>query len=159
MQLPPELGWMDLAFLTTLSVFLLAWVQYWKKSLPDNEMVVKIFSALSSVGISYLLSQVMKLDHPMTILAVILYGFAAAIFSDTGYQFLSSSKSKAFTLPSQAQQKGLVSHIGGPGDNEIITKKEREKEIEISKRKTKLLALHKELDELEKKDKEEPRIS
>lgn len=112
MTLPPELGWMDAAFLATLSIFLLAWVQYWKKSLPETEWVVRAFSFLSALGFSYLLNSVMRApDEQLSLLAIILYGVAAAIFSDFGYQFFSSSRSSAFTLPSQTQLKNGVNPV------------------------------------------------
>ena len=146
MQLPSDLGWMDAAFLGALSAFLLAWVQYWKKSLPESERFIRIFSALSSVGLSYLLSQVMKTASPMSILAVVLYGLAAAIFSDFAYQFLSASASKAFTLPSQSQLNEVVKK-NGPSMPYIMA----EKELEIVKKKAAIRSMNKELEDLEKK--------
>lgn len=103
MQLPPELGWMDVAFLGTVTFFLMAWVQYWKESLPDNNLIVRLFSLASAVGFSYVLCPVM--DKPMSIMAIVLYAIAAAIFGNFGYQLLSGSKSKPFSIPSQSQLK------------------------------------------------------
>lgn len=138
MTLPTELGWMDAAFLATLSAFLLAWIQYWKKSLPETEWIIRVFGMFSSLFFCFLLNDVARTpDKTLSPLAVILYGVAAAVFSDFGYQFLSSSKSGAFTLPSQAQLKG--------GETAMA-----EKEKKIVAKKEEILKQFQELEKMEK---------
>lgn len=162
MPLPAGLSWVDAAFLATLSAVVLAWVQYFKRVLPENELVIRLFSLVSSMGWSYGLSQLAYLMKPATenaipmpFIAVIVYGILAVIFGDFGYQFLSASKSEKFSLPSQTQLKenGTPKHIGSPSEIDIVAKKkEDETRKRIAEIKVEVNAALEKIQTLEKKD-------
>jgi hypothetical protein len=148
MPVPEELSWMDAAFLGSLTFLLLGWIQMWKEALPENKLVVRTFGFLSAVGLSYLLSLVMKTTAVVGFASPVVYAVAAFISSNLAYTFLSSSKSEKFSLPSQSQLRD-VKHIGGPTEEELLAKKE----LEISKKKEEILAMFKEMEALEKRGK------
>ncbi len=96
----PDLpSYIDTTKVIQLAALVLIVVQYFKTKTPKE--ILPYISLFIGVGLAFLDSSQSGgvINYPLTI----IYGVLAGIAADTGYNFLSESKSSRFTLPSKSQ--------------------------------------------------------
>lgn len=89
-------SWMDPEKLAIVIGLTLMLTQYLKEFLPEG--VIK----LAAIAIAILVSWLTLMASMNPYAKIVLYALFAVAGADTGYQFLSSKKSAAFTLPSRS---------------------------------------------------------
>ncbi len=97
MNLP---DFLDVGKIAQMAALVLMIVQYIKPAIPEK--LIPVASMLVGIGISFLFAYNVS-PTGFNYVMIITYGVFSAIAADTGYSFLSSSKSSIFSLPSKAQ--------------------------------------------------------
>jgi len=90
-------SWVDAEKLALISAATLMFIQYVKASIPEK--LIPVASLLIAFGIAMLL----EFAEINVYAQLIFYALLATAGADFSYQFLSSSSSKPFTLPSKTQ--------------------------------------------------------
>lgn len=98
MDLPSLPSWMDAGRLAIIAALTLMLVQYVKSFIPER------FVKLVAIPIALIVATLMQLAEMNVYAKIALYAIFAVAAADTGYKFLSNSKSSSFTLPSKSQE-------------------------------------------------------
>jgi hypothetical protein len=92
-------NWMNAAKLLMISGVTLSTVQYIKQFIPDSW--VKPIAIPVAILIAFLL----EFADTSVYVKLVVYGLFAVVIADTGYKFVSTKTSPAFSLPSKAQEE------------------------------------------------------
>lgn len=96
----------DLAKLASVGALTLIIIQYIKEPIPEK--LIKWVTLLVGILVSFFIEY--KVGGALDVVVIVANGIVGAMGADGGYQFLSGTKSPAFSLPSQTQlvKKGGV---------------------------------------------------
>ncbi len=92
-------AWFNLTDLAAMGAIVMLVVQYIKGPIPEAYLryVTLLVGVLVSIFSAYLSGK------PIAYVSTIGFGILSAIIADGGYQFLSDTTSKPFSLPSKAE--------------------------------------------------------
>ena len=97
MNLP---SWINGETLGMIAYMTFALVQYLKAGIPEK------FIPVASLAVAIGLAALFQFAELNIYVRFVLYGIFATATADLAYQFVSTTKSPAFTLPSKAQLNG-----------------------------------------------------